>query len=161
VLGIDANVVLLDVDRKRLGDVGPGLAPGQLGARRDVDVVALHAGLAGAHERLARGEVVLPAVPRAGQQRRLVVELEVAWSARPRPRRDAALAQRAALVRTPVADPVEAIADAKDADRPAADRDDAPIARLELGDGRDDDPHRGWFHGPCSRGAHMSDRGTR
>src|SRR3954467_15654494 len=88
VLGIDDNVVLLDVDRERLGDVGAWLASGQVRAGLDVDVVALDARLARAQERLARGEVVLPAVPRAGQQRRLGVELEVARPARPRPRRD-------------------------------------------------------------------------
>src|SRR4051794_1124749 len=88
VLGIDDNVILLDVDREGLGDVGSGLASGQVRAGLDVDVVALDPGLAGAQERLARGEVVLPAVPRAGQQRRLGVELEVAGPARPRPRRD-------------------------------------------------------------------------
>src|SRR5690242_11082337 len=110
VLGIDDNVVLLDVDREGLGDVGPGLAPGQVRARLDVDVVALDAGLARAQERLPRGEVVLPAVPRAGQQRRVGVELEVTRAARPRPRRDPPLAQRPALVRAAVADPVEPVA---------------------------------------------------
>src|SRR3954467_3833758 len=131
VLGIDDNVVLLDVDRERLGDVGAWLASGQVRAGLDVDVVALDARLARAQERLARGEVVLPAVPRAGQQRRLGVELEVARTVGVRPRRDPSLTQRTALVRAAVADPVEAIADAKDADRSAADRDDPPVARLE------------------------------
>src|SRR5512132_1924589 len=142
VLGIDDNVVLLDVDRERLGDVGAGLAPRQLGAGLDVDVVALDARLARAQERLARLQVVLPAVPRAGQQRRLGVELEVAGAARPRPRGDAPLAQRPALVRAAVPDPVEAVADAEDADRPAADGDDAPVAGLELVERRDDHLHR-------------------
>src|SRR6188472_3000134 len=108
VLRIDDNVVLLDVDRERLGDVGAGLASGQVRAGLDVDVVALDAGLARPQERLARGEVVLPAVPRAGQQRRLGVELEVARAARPRPRRDPPLAQRPTLVRAAIADAVEA-----------------------------------------------------
>src|SRR6185312_4206220 len=132
VLGIDDNVILLDVDRERLGDVGAGLASGQVRAGLDVDVVAPDAGLAGAQERLPGGEVVLPAVPRAGQQRRLGVELEVAGPARPRPRRDPPLAQRPALVRAAVADPVEAVPDAEDADRSPADGDDPPVARLEL-----------------------------
>src|SRR6476661_349711 len=118
VLGIDDNAVLLDVDRERLGDVGTGLAAGQLRAGLDVDVVALDAGLAGTQERLAGREVVLPTVPRTGQQRRLGVELEVARPARPDPRRDPPLAQRPTLVRAAVADPVEPVADAEDADGP-------------------------------------------
>src|SRR3954451_7569544 len=142
VLGIDDNVVLLDVDRERLGDVGAWLASGQVRAGLDVDVVALDARLARAQERLARGEVVLPAVPRAREQRRLGVELEVARPARPRPRRDPPLAQRATLVRAAVADPVEPVADAEHSDRPTADGDELAPAVLELGHGRDDDPHR-------------------
>src|SRR5919201_4669193 len=156
VLGIDDNVVLLDVDRERLGDVGAGDALAAL----DGHVVALDARLAGPHERLPGGEVVLPAMPRAGQQRRLGLHAELARAARQRPRRDSPSAQRPALMRAAVADPVEAIADAEDADRPAADRDDAPVAWLELGDGGDDDPHAA-PRSPCSRSAHMSDKGTR
>src|SRR6185312_2928265 len=151
VLGIDDNVILLDVDRERLGDVGAGFASGQVCAGLDVDVIALDAGLARAQERLARGEVVLPAVPRAGQQRRLGVELEVARAARPRPRRDPPLAQRPTLVRAAVANAVEAIPDPEDADRPAAHGDDPPASRLEVVNGRDDDLHRApaprqWSH---------------
>src|SRR6266511_2654345 len=85
VLGIDDNVVLLDVDRERLGDVGAGDAlaarlgaGGELAAPLDGHLVAFHARLARPHERLAGGEVVLPAVPRAGQQRRLACHPELA-----------------------------------------------------------------------------------
>src|SRR3954454_20962006 len=70
VLGIDDNVVLLDVDRERLGDVGAGHAPGlrrgrlgELAAPLDGHLVALDAGLAGTQERLAGGEAVFPPVP--------------------------------------------------------------------------------------------------
>src|SRR3954447_3424109 len=161
VLGIDDNVVLLDVDRERLRDVGTGLASGQVRAGLDVDLVALDPRLARAQERLARGEVVLPAVPRAGQQRRLRVELEVAGPARARPRRDPSLAQRPTLVRAAVADPVEPVAHAEHADRPTADRDDPAVTGLEVVDGRDDDLHRALAPGQWSHGAHMSDRRTR
>src|SRR5919198_4674777 len=160
VLGIDDNVVLLDVDRERLGDVWTWDALAAL----DGNVVALDAGLARPHERLAGGEVVLPPVPWAGEQRRLRLHLELARAARQRPRRDAAPAQRPALMRAAVADPVEAIADAKDTDRPPTDRDDAAIARLELGDGGDDDPHAARppaVPAACSQSAHMSDCRTK
>src|SRR5690242_11471525 len=113
-LGIDDNVVLLDLDFERLGDVGAGDA---LAARRgrlaegvallDGHVVALDARLTGTQERLAGGQVVLPAVPRAGQQRDLGLHAEVAGPAGDGPRRDPALAERPALVRAAVADPVE------------------------------------------------------
>src|SRR4051794_32386701 len=99
VLGIDDNVVLLDVDWERLGDVGAWLASGQVRAGLDVDVVALDPRLAGPQERRAGGGVVPPAVPGAGQQRRLGVEREAPRPARPRPRRDPPLAQRPTLVR--------------------------------------------------------------
>src|SRR6266542_4008646 len=82
VLGIDDNVVLLDVHRERLGDVGAGHAIAAL----DRHVVALDPRLARPQERLAGGEVVLPSVPRAGEQRGLGLQLEVARAARARPR---------------------------------------------------------------------------
>src|SRR5919202_3279770 len=113
VLGVDDNVVLLDVDRERLGDVGTGDPLAAL----DGHVVALDARLAGPQERLALGQIVLPSVPGTGEQRGVGVHAELARAGRQRPRCDASLAQRASLVRAAIADPVEAIADAEDADR--------------------------------------------
>src|SRR6188472_215269 len=131
VLGVDDNVVLLDVDRERLGDIRAGHTPAPL----DGHVIALDARLTGPEERLTGGQIVLPAVPGAGEQRGLGLHRELARTVRQRPRRDAALAERAALMRAAVAYPVEAVADTEDADRPPADGDDPPIAGPELRDG--------------------------
>src|SRR6185437_9320090 len=112
-------VVLLDRDGHRLGDVRAGdaavgallalrglvfLGRGDLAARQDVHVVGEGGGEAAprAHERLAGGDVVLPAVPRAREQRRAVVHVHVAGAARHRPWREVPQAQRAPLVRAAV-----------------------------------------------------------
>src|SRR5262249_37687310 len=102
----------------------------------------LHVRMTGPHERLPRLQLVLPAVPRAGDQARLLVEPGRARGVGDRPRGQAAQAQRAALVRAAVADRVEALADAEHPDRARARLDDAPLAVAEVAQRADDDPHQ-------------------
>src|SRR6266496_6180059 len=65
-LGVDHHVGVLDVHRVRLGDVGTR-SPAALGLDRHV--VRADRRRTGAEEGLAGLEVVLPAVPRAGDER--------------------------------------------------------------------------------------------
>jgi hypothetical protein len=95
----------------------------------------------GPHERLPRGDVVLPAVPGTREQRRAGVHRHLPGPVGNRPRRERPEAQRTELVRAPVADGVELVIDPEDSDRLAVDVDDLPIAVLEVRDPADDDLH--------------------
>src|SRR6266496_2730265 len=112
-LRVDHHVGVLDVHQVRLGDVGTG-SPAALGLDRHV--VRADRRLTGAEEGLAGLEVVLPAVPRAGDERLVAVHRVLTGTGGGDPRLRAAPAQRAALVGAVVVDRVEAVADTEDPD---------------------------------------------
>src|SRR6266487_2687343 len=144
-LVLDDHVVLLDRHRHSLGDIRPrdatigpyliavrlaSVPSGELAARKDAHVVGAggHVAAAGAHERLPGGEIVLPAVPGAREQRRAGVHVHVARAAGDRALCERPEAQRTELVGAPVAERVELVADTEDSDGFAVHIDDLPIA---------------------------------
>src|SRR4051794_22990010 len=134
---VEDHVVVVDEDRKRLGDelYLPVLRLlRERGTRLDRDGVGARGRISG-RPGLARARVVLPRVPRADDERGRVDDLDRARLGRRDPRHDEAFAERPALVRAAVADGVEVVAEAEDADLAAADAQNPPRPRLELGDG--------------------------
>src|SRR5215469_9683097 len=91
-------------------------------------------------------------MPRAREQRRAGVDRDMAGGIRHRPRGEGAKAERAELVRAPVAERKELVVDPEDSDRLAVHVDDLAVAVREVGDLANDDPHArsAYSCSPCS-----------
>src|SRR5262245_30054357 len=114
--GVDDDIVLLHVHGEGLGHVGAAHALAfealcDRAPRLDRHVVCADVGVAG-RVRLAGGEVVLPPVPRADEERRsFVVEPHLTGAVGDDAREDPSDTEWSALVRAAVPDGEEAVGD--------------------------------------------------
>jgi hypothetical protein len=137
---IDDEVVALDLDRNRFGDIRP-LRDG--GARLDIHWVRLHAEAARIAIALAGADVELPAVPGAAQDFARPRVFDLAGIFGLRKTNQWPLAEIGALMRTAVQQAEKFALDVEDRDRSAVELDEFARARRQLIDrGNDVSSHQ-------------------